>query len=68
MAGSVILFAVVVMRLFMSHNFILMASKLLVEYACLVGAVLLSLLIRAKGSQIKSCFVVYSPIDRKSVV
>ncbi|MFA6779276.1 MAG: mechanosensitive ion channel domain-containing protein [Paludibacteraceae bacterium] len=62
MAGSVILFAVVVMRLFMSHNFILMASKLLVEFACLVGAVLMSLLIRAKGSQIKSCFVVYSPI------
>ncbi len=64
MGAAVILFAIVVlvMRGVMTHHFFLMASSLLIEYASLVGAVLLSLLIRVKGNQIKSSFSVYLPI------
>lgn len=64
LASSVLTFSIVlfVMRCFMYHNFFLMASKLLIEYACLLGAVLFSLLIRVKGDQITSCIKIYVPI------
>ena len=44
------------------QNFIIMASDLLVEYAWLLGVILVSLLLRLKGSQIHSAFRIYSPL------
>ena len=63
--AAVVIFAIVlsVVRLFMGHhNFILMASSLLIELAWLIGVILMSLLIRLDGDQIKSGFKIYSPI------
>lgn len=64
LAVSMIVFSLVlfVLRLFMTHNFFLMASKLLLEYSCLVATVMMSLLLRAKSEQIRSCFLIYTPI------
>lgn len=64
LAFSFVLFVIVllVLRLFTLHNFFMMASGLLIEYACLVSAVLFSLLIRSNIKQIRSCFVIYTPI------
>ncbi len=64
LALSFVLFSIVVLvlRSFMTHHFFLMASWLLLEYSLLVGTVLLSLLMRVSGSQIKNCFKVYAPI------
>lgn len=64
LAFSFVLFVVVllILRLFTLHNFFMLASGLLIEYACLVSAVLFSLLIRSNIKQIKSCFVIYTPI------
>lgn len=45
-----------------SQNFLIMASSLLVEYAWLLGVVLISLLMRVKGDQIKSAFRIYAPL------
>ena len=39
-----------------------MASNLLVEYAWLLGVILISLLLRVDGKQIKSAFRIYSPL------
>lgn len=44
------------------QNFIIMASGLLVEYAWLLGVLLISLLLRLDGAQIKSAFRIYSPL------
>ena len=44
------------------QNFIIMASGLLVEYAWLLGAILISLLLRVSGNQIKSTFRIYTPL------
>ncbi|MBQ7742627.1 MAG: mechanosensitive ion channel family protein [Bacteroidaceae bacterium] len=63
--GAIIIFALVisVVRLSMGHNnFMLMASGLLIEYAWLVGVILLSLLIRLKGDQTNNGFRCYTPI------
>lgn len=63
--AAVVIFAIVlsVVRLFMGHhNFILMASSLLIELAWLVGVILCSLLIRLNSQQIKSGFWLYTPI------
>ncbi|MBP5455045.1 MAG: mechanosensitive ion channel family protein [Paludibacteraceae bacterium] len=64
LAVSMILFSLVLflLRMFMTHNFFLMASKLLLEYSGLVATVMMSLLLRAKSDQIKSCFLIYTPI------
>lgn len=64
LAFSFVLFVIVllVLRLFTLHNFFMLASGLLIEYACLVSAVLFSLLIRSNVKQIRSCFVIYTPI------
>ena len=64
LAGTVLIFAVALMilRIFMFNNFFIMASELFVEYACLATAILLSLLIRLDGNQIKSGFRIYTPI------
>ncbi len=65
LVAAVVIFALVlsVVRTFMGHhNFILMASSLLIELAWLIGVILMSLLIRLDGSQIKSGFKIYSPV------
>ena len=64
MATTTITFAVI-QGLLMSNstqNFILMASNLLVEYAWLLGVILISLLLRVKGEQIGSAFRIYAPL------
>ena len=45
-----------------SQNFLKMASSLLVEYSWLLGVILISLLLRVKGEQIKSAFRIYAPL------
>lgn len=61
---AMFIFAVSIMvaRSFMYHNFFLMASKLLIEYAWLLCAIFFSLLVRLSGDQIKSGFRIYTPI------
>ncbi|MBR6286559.1 MAG: mechanosensitive ion channel family protein, partial [Bacteroidaceae bacterium] len=51
MGMGVLIFALTigVLRLFFHHNFFIMASELLVEYAWMLGAILMSLLIRLNG-------------------
>ena len=44
------------------QNFIVMASNLLVEFAWLLGVILISLLLRVSGNQIKSAFRIYTPL------
>ena len=45
-----------------SQNFIIMASGLLVEYLWLLVVILISLLLRVKGDQIRSAFSIYAPL------
>ena len=70
LAAAMIIFAISIMvaRSFMYHNFFLMASKLLIEYAWLLGAIFVSLLIRLTGDQIKSGFRIYTPIMLMSFI
>jgi len=70
LAAGVFIFAISIMivRGFMDHNFFIMASGLLVQFAWLLGAILASLLIRLKGDQIKSGFRIYSPIMLMSFI
>ena len=44
------------------QNFVIMAANLLVEYAWLMGVILISLLLRVGGNQIKSAFRIYTPL------
>ena len=44
------------------QNFVIMASNLLVNYAWLLGVILISLLLRVRGDQIKSAFRIYTPL------
>ena len=44
------------------QNFIAMASSLLVEFSWLLGVILVSLLLRVKGDQIRSAFYIYMPL------
>ena len=64
MAATTITFAVIQGFLMnkSSQNFISMASSLLVNYAWLLGVILISLLLRVKGNQIKSAFLIYTPL------
>lgn len=65
LVAAVVIFALVlsVVRMLMGHhNFILMASSLLIELAWLIGVILVSLLIRLNGNQIKSGFRIYAPV------
>ena len=62
---SVVTFAILLglsKLIFRDQNFILMASSLLVEYAWLLGVILVSLLIRLDGKQIKNAFRIYAPL------
>ena len=64
MATTTITFAVImgVMMATMKQHFFIMASNLLVEYAWLLGVILISLLLRVKGDQIGSAFRIYTPL------
>ena len=64
MASTTITFAIIIgiIRGTVNQNFITMASNLLVEYAWLLGVILISLLLRVNGKQIKSAFRIYSPL------
>ena len=70
LAAAMFIFAVSVMivRSFIDHNFFLMASRLLIEYAWLLCAIFVSLLIRLGGDQIKSGFRIYTPIMLMSFI
>ncbi len=45
-----------------TQNFFVMASDLLIEYAWLLGVILISLLLRVDGNQIGSAFRIYAPL------
>lgn len=64
MAMSVVTFAIIlgILQMTVKQNFLLMAGKLLVEYTWLLAVILISLLLRVDGSQIKSAFRIYSPL------
>ena len=64
MATTTITFAAIlgILRATLHQNFYLMASELLIEYAWLLSVVLISLLLRVNGSQIKSAFHIYTPL------
>lgn len=64
MATTTVTFAAVlgVMRATLEQNFFIMASGLLIEYAWLLGVILISLLLRVSGDQIRSAFHIYSPL------
>ncbi|MCR4602672.1 MAG: mechanosensitive ion channel [Prevotella sp.] len=64
MASTTVTFAAVlgIMRATLQQNFFIMASGLLIEYAWLLGVILISLLLRVKGDQIRSAFHIYSPL------
>ncbi|MGN0221609.1 MAG: mechanosensitive ion channel family protein [Prevotella sp.] len=64
MASSTVTFAVIlgIVRATTEQNFIIMASDLLVEYAWLLGVILISLLLRLNSTQIRSAFRIYSPL------
>ena len=67
MATTTITFAIIqgAISLFgtgQNYPFLYMASNLLVEYAWLLGVILISLLLRLKGEQIGSAFRIYAPL------
>ena len=64
MATTTVTFAAVlgIMRATLNQNFYIMASSLLIEYAWLLGVILISLLLRVSGDQIKSAFHIYAPL------
>ena len=63
-ATSAVTLAIIlmVMRLTVSQNFLIMASKLLVQYAWMLSVVLISLLLRVDGEQIRSAMRIYAPL------
>ena len=64
MALTIITFAIIlgIIRLSAQQNFIIMACGLLVEFAWLIGVILISLLLRVGNDQIKSAFRIYTPL------
>ncbi len=50
-----------VARISVKQNFVLMACGLLINFAWLLAAILLSLLVRLKGKQLKSGIKIYAP-------
>ena len=63
-AASLLLFAIgsMIARNTIDHNFFIMAFGLLINYAWLVAIILLSLLMRLDGHQIKATLPLYMPI------
>ena len=64
LATTTITFAIILglAMAFTKQNFVIMASNLLVNYAWLLGVILISLLLRVNGDQIKSAFHIYTPL------
>ena len=64
MATTTVTFAAIlgVLHATLQQNFIIMASSLLIEYAWLLGVILISLLLRVSGKQIRSAFRIYAPL------
>ena len=64
MAMTIVTFAIIlgVIRFMAHQNFVIMACGLLVEFAWLIGVILVSLLLRVGNEQIKSAFRIYSPL------
>ena len=64
MATTTITFAIILglAMALTKQNFVIMASNLLVNYAWLLGVILISLLLRVSGDQIKSAFHIYTPL------
>ena len=64
LATTTITFAIImgIMQAAIDQNFLDMASDLLVEFAWLLGVILISLLLRVKGDQINSAFRIYTPL------
>jgi len=64
MASTTITFALIlgILHATLNQNFIIMASGLLIEYAWLLSVILVSLLLRVRGEQIKSAFHIYTPL------
>ncbi len=64
MAMTIITFAIIlgIIRVSAHQNFIIMACGLLVEFAWLIGVILISLLLRVGNDQIKNAFRIYSPL------
>lgn len=65
LAASVVTLAIllVIMRtVFKTQNFIIMASDLVIGFTWLVGVILISLLLRMEGKQMKSAFLAYTPL------
>ena len=64
MATTTITFAIIlgITLATTEQNFFIMASNLLVSYAWLLGVILISLLLRVSGDQIKSAFRIYTPL------
>ena len=69
-ALAVLLFAIAVMivRTFIHHNLMIMATGLMIEMAWLVEAIYVSLIIRLKGEQIKSGAQAYAPFILMSMI
>ncbi len=64
LATTTITFAIIMglMQATIDQNFLDMACDLLVEFAWLLGVILISLLLRVKGDQISSAFRIYTPL------
>ena len=64
MATTTITFAAIlaILQATLDQNFYMMASSLLIEYAWLLSVILISLLLRVSGDQIKSAFRIYTPL------
>ena len=64
-AASAAVFAIATLIISLTlkdHNFMIMASRLLSEYAWLLVAIMLSLIIRLDGDSVKSGLILYTPI------
>ena len=64
MATTTVTFAAImgILQATMQQNFIIMASNLLIEFAWLMSVILISLLLRVNGRQIRSAFRIYAPL------
>ena len=64
MAATTVTFALImgIMTNTSGQNFLVMASNLLVEFAWLMGVILISLLLRIDGTQVNSAFRIYAPL------
>ena len=63
-ATSAVTLAILMMilRVTVNQNFLIMASKLLIQYMWMLSVVLISLLLRVDGKQISSAMRIYAPL------